>query len=50
MQEAAVTQSEITYIGRRQATVAQLVALQPILEVCAGEKGYKGVGRRREAW
>ena len=33
--EAAVTQSEMTYIGIQQATVAQWVALRPIFEVCA---------------
>ena len=50
MREAAVTQSETTYIGRRQSTVAQWVALQLIFEVCAGEKGYNGGGRRRGAY
>ena len=33
--EAAGTQSEMTYIGRRQGTVAQWVVLRPIIEVCA---------------
>ena len=48
--EAAETQLEMTYIGRRHATVAQWVELQPILEMCAVERGYKWGGRRREAW
>ena len=48
--EAAGTQSEMNYKGRQQETVAHLVALQPIFGVCAGEKGYKGVGHRREDW
>ena len=38
----------MTYIGRRQATVAQWVALRPLFEVCAREKGYEGGGNRRE--
>ena len=42
MQEVAGTKLVITYIGRRQATVSQWVALQPIFEVCTGEKGYEG--------
>ena len=42
MQEAAGTQSEITYIVRQQATVSQWVALRSMFEVCAREKGYKG--------
>ena len=28
------------YIGRRQATVAEWVALRPILEVCDRKTGY----------
>ena len=39
VKEAAGTQSEMTYIGRRQATVAHWMALRPIFEVCSGEKG-----------
>ena len=39
VQEAAGIQSETTYIERRQATVAQRVALRPLFEVCAREKG-----------
>ena len=41
--EASGTQSAMTYIGRHQATVVQWVALQPIFEVCAGDKSYRGV-------
>ena len=37
--EKAGTQSLITYIGRRQATVAEWVALRTILEVCDRETG-----------
>ena len=36
VREVAVTQSSMTYIGRRQATLARWVALQQIFEVCAG--------------
>ena len=50
VQEAAVTQLEMAYIWRRQATVSQWVELRPIFEVCAGEKVYEGGGRSREAW
>ena len=50
MKEMVGTHSEMTYIGRQQATVAQWVALRPIFEVCSGEKVYKGGGRRREDW
>ena len=39
----------VTYIGLRQATVAQWVEFRPIFEVCEGEKGYEGSGSRREA-
>ena len=50
VQEAAVTQSVMTYIGIRKENVAQWVALRPMFKVLAGEKEYKGNGRRREAW
>ena len=50
VQKANGKQSEMTYIGRQKATVAQGVELQPIFEVCAGEKVYEGGGRSREAW
>ena len=49
VQEVATNKLEMTYIGRRKETVAQRVALRQILEVCTGEKGYNGGGRRREA-
>ena len=48
MQEVVGTKLVITYIGRQQATVSQWVALQPIFEVCTGEKGYEGGGLRRD--
>ena len=38
----------MTYIERRQATVEQWMVLRPVLKVCAGDKGYKGGGRRRD--
>ena len=50
VQKATRMQSTMTYMGRQQETVAQWVELRPISEVCAGEKGYKGGGCRREAW
>ena len=50
IREAAGTQLDRIYIERRQANVAQWVALRPLFEVCAREKGYKGGGRRRKAW
>ena len=50
VRKAAGTQSAMTYIGRRQATVAKWVALRPIIEVCAGNTGYEGGGLRREEW
>ena len=42
VREAAGTQLAMTHIGRRQGTVAQWVAMRPIFEVCAGEKGKEG--------
>ena len=50
VQEAAGTNSVMTYIGRQQTPVTQWVALRTIFEVCAGKTGYKGRGCRREAW
>ena len=50
VREVVGTHSVITYIGRRQTTMAEWVALRPLYEVCAKEKGYEGGGRRREAW
>ena len=39
------------YIGCRQATVANWVALCPLLEVCARETDYKGGrGRKKISW
>ena len=38
------------YIDRCQATVAEWLALRPILEVCDRDTGYKGGGRRQEPW
>ena len=49
VQELAVTQSAMTYIGKTQGTVEQWVVLWPIFEVCAGEKSYEGGSRRRDA-
>ena len=46
--EKAGTQSLGTYIDRRQATVAEWVALRTILEVCDIETGYEGGGG--DAW
>ena len=50
MWETSRTQSAMIYIGIRQATVAQWVALCPLFEVCAMGKGCEGGGRRREDW
>ena len=50
VREAAGMQLVMTYIWRWQATVAQWMALRKIFEVCAGEKGYEGGGRRRDDW
>ena len=47
---AVGTQLAMTYIGRRQATMSQWVALHPLFEVCSTETGYEGGGFRREAW
>ena len=40
----------MNHIGIQHGTVTQWVALQPIFEVRAGEKGYEGVGYRRDTW
>ena len=48
--EKAGTQSLGTYIDRRQETVAEWVALLPILEVCGRETGYEGGRRRQDPW
>ena len=54
MLQGAGTQPLHTYLDRRQATVAEWVALQTIFEVFARETGYEGGGnlwepRRRQA-
>ena len=38
------------YIDKRQATVAEWVALWPIFEVCAKEKVYEGGEKLRKLW
>ena len=48
--EKAGNQSLGTYIGTRQSTVTEWVALHPILEVCYRETGYEEGGTRREPW
>ena len=48
--EKSVIQSIGTYIKRRHATVAEWLALRPILGVCARETGWEGGGRLRELW
>ena len=37
-------------IDRRQATVAEWVALRPIFEACTKETGYEEGGRQQEPW
>ena len=37
-----------TYLDRRQAKVAEWVALRPIFEVCARETGYEEGGKLME--
>ena len=46
--EKSGTNSLGTYIYRRQETVAEWVALRPILEVCDRDIGYEGVGRHQD--
>ena len=48
--EKTGTQPLRTYIDRIKAKVAELVVLNPILEVCDIETGYEGGGGRREPW
>ena len=50
MQEAVVTQSDMTYIRRRKETVEHWVALRLVFEVCIRETGYEEGGRMRDAW
>ena len=38
------------YIERRQAMLAEWVALRPIFEVCVKETGFEDGGRAREQW
>ena len=38
------------YTERRQATVAEWVALRPIFEVFVKETGFEGRGRARNQW
>ena len=46
VREAAVTESTMTYIGRRQGMVGDTDA---DFVVCAGEKVYEGGGHRKDA-
>ena len=50
VRKAVGTQSAMTYIGRRQGTVAQWVALRLIFKVCARDTGYEGGDFRRDAF
>ena len=43
-------QKEATYIGCRQGTVAQWVALHLIFEGFSWKKGFEGGGRWRKPW
>ena len=40
----------ITYVYRRQETVAEWVVARTILDVCSIDTGYKGGGRLRVMW
>ena len=42
--QAAGTKPLWEYINKKQAMVVEWVALRPIFEVCAKEKGYEGGG------
>ena len=48
--QVALTTHVWEYINRRQAMVAEWVALRPIFEVCAKVIGYEGGGRLRKQW
>ena len=48
--QGAGTQSLRTYVDRRQATVAEWVALRPIFDVSVRETGYEGGGRLLVPW
>ena len=47
---AYMIQTEATYIGHRQETVAQWVALRLIFKVCAREQEVEVGGERRRPW
>ena len=42
--QGAETQTLMTYMDRRQATVAEFMAIRPIFDVCERYMGYKGGG------
>ena len=48
--QRAGTQPLRTYLDRRQATVAEWVALRSIFGSCTRETGYEGGGRLRVPW
>ena len=48
--EKTGTQPLETYIERKQAIVAEWVALRPILELCDRWTGYDGGRRHQEPW
>ena len=50
MLQAEGTKPLREYIDKRQAKVAEWVALWPIFEVCEKETGYEGGGELREPW
>ena len=50
MLQGAGTQPLQTYLDRRQATVAEWVALRPTFNVYARETSYKGGGKLQDPW
>ena len=44
------TQTMGAYIDKRQVTVAEWVALRPIIDICDRDTGYEGGGRSHEPW
>ena len=46
----AINQTLGAYIDKRQVTVAEWVALRPVLEICDRETGYKVEGGGSEPW
>ena len=50
MLQAAGTKHLWGYINRRQETVAEWVALQPMFKVYAKDTGYEGGGKLSEKW